>query len=144
MADEKLFHVGIKGLIENKDSKILLLHSPGWAQKDIPPHWDIPGGRVSDNEDALLTLQREIEEETGLTKLENTEFFYAVISNHEITLTETKKLGLVLMIYTVTILPGSKMTLSEEHDKYEWVDKHEAAERLANKYPTEFTNLLKA
>ena len=46
------------------------------------------------------------------------------------------------MIYKVKIPKDAKIKLSPEHDKYEWVDKKEAAKRLADKYPPEFTNLL--
>ena len=46
------------------------------------------------------------------------------------------------MIYRVTIDPASKITISDEHLAYEWVTPTEAAQRLANKYPMEFTDLL--
>jgi len=55
---------------------------------------------------------------------------------------EKYKLGLVLMVYKVKIPAYSRITLSDEHTDYEWVDKKEAAKRLAHKYPTEFTELL--
>ncbi|MDO8591870.1 MAG: NUDIX domain-containing protein [bacterium] len=141
MANEKLFWVGIKALIENKESKVLLLHSPGWKQKNIEAHWDIPGGRIEQGQSAKEALKREVQEETGVTNIENSEFFNAVISNHEIDL-EGRAIGLVLMIYKVKISEDSQIKLSDEHTSYEWVDKKEAAKRLAHKYPPEFTTLL--
>lgn len=87
-------------------------------------------------------LNREIEEETGVKKLGTNEFFTTVISNHQIPY-KNIMLGLVLMIYKVKIPKSSKIKLSEEHTDYEWVDKKEAAKRLAQKYPPEFTGLLK-
>lgn len=51
-------------------------------------------------------------------------------------------LGLVLMVYKVKLPKDSKIKLSEEHTDYGWVDKKEAAKRLAYKYPPEFTTLL--
>jgi 8-oxo-dGTP diphosphatase len=142
VASEKLFQVGVKGLIENKESKILLLKAPGWEKNNTPAHWDIPGGRVQEGDTILETLKREIEEETGITQLDGTTFFTAVVSNHEIPLSDTKKAGLMLVIYKVSAPDNSTVILSEEHTEYEWVDKADAAKRLDNKYPEEFTSLL--
>lgn len=141
MSKEKLFWVGIKALIENGEGKILLLNSPGWKQKEIEAHWDIPGGRIEESQSAEEALKREVQEETGITNIENSEFFTAVISNHEIDF-EGRTIGLLLMIYKVTTPENSKIKLSGEHTAYEWVDKKEAAKRLAQKYPPEFTTLL--
>jgi 8-oxo-dGTP diphosphatase len=141
MTTEKMFHVGVKALIEDKDGKVLLLHSPGWAKNNTPPHWDIPGGRIQEGQSVTEALEREVEEETGVTKLESNKFFTAVIAKHEIPF-ESHVLGLVLMVYKVQIPDDSKITLSHEHTDYEWVDKKQAGKRLANKYPAEFTDLL--
>jgi hypothetical protein len=63
------------------------------------------------------------------------------VSNHEIPFDE-RLLGLALMIYKVKVPQGSKVSLSEEHVAYEWVDRAEAKKRLAHKYPKEFTDQL--
>lgn len=139
----KLFNVGIKGLIENSEGKILLLKADiSTHRKNTDPYWDIPGGRIEEGENVLDVLKREIEEETGIKEFKKeAEFFHAVISNHQIPF-EDKLLGLILMIYKVQIPKNSKITLSEEHVAYEWVEKSEAAKRLMHKYPAEFTSLL--
>ncbi len=144
MANERLFYVGVKGLIKNREGKILLLkadvhnHSRG-----TKVYWDIPGGRIDEDSDVLTTLQREIEEETGITELSNIEFFTAVVSHHQIPLEGSRTAGLVLMIYTVEVPEDSKIVLNpEEHTEHEWVETNEAATRLANKYPEEFTSKL--
>lgn len=141
MANEKLFHVGIKALIENKQGQVLLLKAPAWKKGNVEAHWDIPGGRIQEGQSVKAVLAREIEEETGIKKIESDKFFSAVVSNHQIPF-EDKMLGLVLMVYKVKISNGSKIRLSEEHTDYEWVDKKEAVKRLAQKYPPEFTKLL--
>jgi hypothetical protein len=46
------------------------------------------------------------------------------------------------MVYQVEVPAGSKVVLSDEHAAYEWVSKKEAAKRLAQKYPVDFTRLL--
>lgn len=142
MAKEKLFWVGIKALIENDEGKFLLLYSPGWKQQSIKPHWDIPGGRIEEGQTAQEALKREVEEETGVVSIENSDFFTSVISRHEIDL-EGCTIGLVLMIYKVKIPENSRIKLSDEHTEFEWVDKKEAAKRLAHKYSPEFTGLLR-
>ncbi len=142
MAKEKLFWVGIKGLIENKKGQILLLQSSLKGHTvPSPKYWDIPGGRIQEGQSVDEALRREIEEETGITKLLSVDFFTGVISNHQIPF-EGTTLGLVLMVYRVRVPEDSRITLSDEHIASEWVDKKEAAGRLAHKYPKDFTQLL--
>ena len=143
MANERLFHIGIKAMIENDKDEILLMHESGANHR--PPmddYWDLPGGRMSEGENALQTLNREIEEETGITKFDNPKFKTAVISNHEIKLSDIITVGIALMVYEVTVSPNAKITLSDEHIGYEWVSRAEAKTRLAHKYPKEFTDQL--
>ncbi len=142
MAKEKLFQVGVKGLIENKAGLTLLFKAPGWAKNHTPPHWDIPGGRIQEGGNALTTLKREIAEESGITKITGIKFFTAVISNHQVVFDKDNRAGLLLLIYKVSVPEKTKIILSNEHIGVEWVDKKEAARRLADKYPLEFTKLL--
>lgn len=141
MSKEKLFHVGIKALIENEERKVLLLFAPGWERAKTKPHWDIPGGRIQEGGSAEETLKREVEKETGIKNIQSQEFLSAVVSNHQIPF-EDKILGLVLMVYKVKVPVTNKIILSHEHTDFEWVDKKEAAKRLADKYPPDFTKLL--
>jgi len=139
---EKLFHLGVKALVTNTEGKILLLQVNTANFQDRTPHWDIPGGRMQAGQSVLDTLQREVAEETGITVVGEPEFFTAVISNIEIPLSDTEKVGLVLMVYRVTIPGNSTVHLSSEHTAYEWVARTVAAERLRHKYPAAFTDLL--
>lgn len=143
MANEKLFFVGVKGLVENEQGQILLLLANVTKfRKNVTPYWDIPGGRIEKGHSILETLAKEIHEETGVAELGEPQFVTSVISNHEIPLDDGSEAGLVLMVYKVTIPADAEITTSDEHDKYEWVDKKEAAERLQHKYPKEFTDAL--
>jgi 8-oxo-dGTP pyrophosphatase MutT (NUDIX family) len=143
MSKEKLFFVGIKGLIRNSAGQYLLLKASVRNHTvNTKPYWDIPGGRIEEGADALTTLQREIEEETGITVIRNAQFLTAVISHHQIPLDNGTTAGLVLMVYTVEIEEGTAINLSPEHTDYEWVDSTVAAERLSNKYPEDFTGKL--
>lgn len=139
----KLFYVGVKGLIEDEQGRILvLLADVSTHRKNTEPYWDIPGGRIEEGDDVAATLKREISEETGITEVASTELLTAVVSNHEIPIDAEKTAGLILMVYKVTIPANSTVVISEEHQKYEWVSKAEAAERLEHKYPAEFTSAL--
>src|SRR4051812_15424683 len=104
MADEKQFHVGVKAMVVNGEGKILLMKE-NVSTHSLPTteYWDFPGGRMQEDETVLETLAREVEEETGITDIGQPEFDTAVISNHQIKLSDDLTVGLVLMVYKVQI-----------------------------------------
>lgn len=122
MGNEKPFYLGIKAIIQNSEGQILLLkHSSGY--------WDFPGGRVNHGESIEDTLMREVEEETGITKLEEIKPDKMVLTKYQIPFQDVKA-GLVLWYHTCT-LPGEvEITLSNEHTEYRWVELSEAEEFL--------------
>lgn len=50
------------GIVINQDNQILLVQEFG-------EYWGLPRGHIEENEDVLATAEREIKEETGITKL---------------------------------------------------------------------------
>ena len=142
MAKERLFFVGVKAMINDAAGRILLLDSGDYHQKHQQRHWDFPGGRIDVGEDPKTALTRELLEETGIVDFSEPEFFTAVRSNHQIKLDDGSMAGLVLMVYKTDLTSKQKITLSEEHSNFGWVDMKTASERLADKYPPEFTDLL--
>ena len=52
--------VAVSGLISHPDGKILLIRSPRRG-------WEFPGGQVEEGENLIEALQREIQEEAGVT-----------------------------------------------------------------------------
>jgi 8-oxo-dGTP diphosphatase len=139
---EKLFYVGVKGLMQNNQGKLLLLKADtSEHRRTTTAYWDIPGGRIGEGESVLDALKREIKEETGIAKLQSHQFFTAVISNHQVP-QGRQLIGLILMIYIVQIPAKSTVKISKEHTEYAWVSKLEARKRLTHKYPKEFTDQL--
>ncbi len=142
MANEKLFYIGVKGLVEDEKSRILLLLADVSKHRgNTEPYWDIPGGRIKEGATVLETLQREIDEETGL-KARLPQFLTAVVSNHQVPIDDKQWAGLVLMVYKVKVPAAAEITISPEHTEFRWFTRDEAKKRLAHKYPPEFTDQL--
>jgi len=138
--EEAIFNVGQKAFI-NKDNKVLVV----WNKYGL----DFPGGRIKETEimnvsrESLTTsLQREVFEETGL-EIEIGEPFAAWFYK--------RKKTVFLVGYECKYASG-QVNLSDEHYKYEWVDKSnykavddnsdyfEALENYFNKYGNKRNN----
>lgn len=142
---EDLFQLGIKALIRNARGEVLLLqvNTDSLLGHEGGAYWDIPGGRVHRGQSIEETLLREIEEETGLTEIAIAGSVGQVLSNIRIPRREGGDTGLILWVYECRIEEESEIRLSSEHGAYEWVNPAEAGERLAFKYPPEFTEKIK-
>lgn len=137
--NEDTFHLGIKGLIRQSDGKILLLKvNTEKLQAEKQAYWDLPGGRIQKDHTVTDTLQREIEEETGVSDLQNVKSVGMVLSNIRIPVTQNDSVGLILGIYECTIPENATIALSDEHSDLGWFSPKEAAELLEVKYPKEF------
>ena len=143
---EDLFFLGIKALIRNDEGKILLLKvnpgllrpNPSWDGK---AYWDIPGGRIKRDTTIEATLQREVEEETGISHISDIQLVATAISPQRVP-TDTGNFGLILRIYSCQIPPNSSIELSEENTDHAWYEPIEAAKQLRAKYPAEFTDII--
>jgi 8-oxo-dGTP pyrophosphatase MutT (NUDIX family) len=140
---EDTFHLGIKALIQNKESKILLLKvNPKELKNAKEAYWDIPGGRIQRGASVKATLLRELEEETGISKVQKITPFSMVLSNIRIPLDEDD-VGLVLGTYICTVNDAKDIKISKEHTEYSWFAPKKAAELLQVKYPKEFVEKLR-
>jgi len=114
---DRLFCVGQKAVI-NKKGKILVLHDP------IPPPGgiDLPGGKIQKGEhDFYKALAREVFEETHLEIKIIRPFFtnYFEFPKDSPHRNRGKK---IFLVYYVCKYVSGKITMSEEHDWYKWVD----------------------
>lgn len=135
---ERLFQVGIKGLITNNSGQILLLQS---VSRDGEERWDLPGGRMDENETFEQTLERELIEEIGTSYTTEPVFVKSVLSKSTIQVGDNR-VGLILNVYRVSIPKDIEIQLNDYETAYEWVEPIEASHRLTNKYPPEFNEVL--
>jgi 8-oxo-dGTP diphosphatase len=123
----KTFFVGIKGVII-KDEKVLLIK----ANKQIEgrDHWEVPGGRIDDDETIEQALRRELSEE--VPNIKNVKI-HDVLHAHRIPRDIDGETSLVLIFYRVTADFDGEPELSEEHAECKWASLEEA---LAIAYPS--------
>ena len=98
--------------------KVLLIKRSDYTPK-FAGSWDLPGGHIHIGEDKLDGLEREVNEETGLS-VENPEELYSEKD-------ET---------FYIADLPNSPVKLSDEHTEYKLVDIDDIAahDNLSPKY----------
>lgn len=140
---EQIFQIGVKGLIQNDEGKIFMVHLPKWGH--IPPHWDLPGGRMDPGETFLETLKRELREEIGVDFDSEPKQLMGMLTNITIPV-GNEFLPLVFMIYQVRINDVSKIHLADDvrEDKIGWFTPKEAAKLMKIKFTPEFCELVKS
>ena len=139
---EDSYHLGIKGLIRNSSGEILLLKvNPNKLKPGNNDYWDLPGGRVQKDSTVAQTLEREVQEETGISGIFNVKEVGMVLSKIRIPI-DDGSVGLILGIYSCEIPDGSKITISDEHLDSQWFSPKKAGELLAIKYPEHFCELI--
>jgi 8-oxo-dGTP pyrophosphatase MutT (NUDIX family) len=123
------------GLVKNKEGEILLIFRRG--------KWDLPKGKLDDNETLLECAVREVKEETGLTKIkagkeiEVTYHTYVEFGKHIL-----KESHWYLMhVRTMEILIPQ---VEEDITDIRWVKKDDLKNYLDNTFPTIVTVLKKA
>ena len=82
-----------KAIILDNENRVLFLKRSSYVEK-YAGEWDLPGGHLKGNENLIIGLNREVQEETGLTieepvflsKIENLHFFSANYNSGKIKL----------------------------------------------------------
>lgn len=110
------YYVANKALLINPQGMVLAVRDAGQGEHaNMRAHWDLPGGRMEENETPFEGLRREIREEVGI----------------EIDPTQAKpfhigkwgpaQFKVIGIIYVVTV-GDAHIQLSDEHDEYRWLD----------------------
>ena len=107
--------VAVSGLISHPNSKILLIRSPRRG-------WEFPGGQVEEGENLIEALQREIQEESGVTASIGS--LVGVYSNIK---SPTKLIFGFLRDYI-----SGELTTSAESVETEWVARHSVLQRISH------------
>lgn len=113
----KLF-VGAKGLVARPNGKVLIVREGSdYDEGTELGNWDVVGGRIESEEELLTGLKREIDEESGLA-VEVGELL-GVTENFPIIKGDETH---IIRVYYACTCDNSDVTLSTDHDKYEWID----------------------
>ncbi len=126
VSKEDIFHLGAKVIIKNRDNKILVLR----CENKTETYWDLPGGRIHVGCTLEETAVREVIEETGITNLENLHFLEMVPPTIRVTLADGQNVGIIFAFFEATV-DDAVITLSDEHQGYEWVTADEATKRVS-------------
>jgi len=119
--------VGVKVLIQNDAGKFLLLERAGVMPSDGQHYWDIPGGRINENEPLLGALHREVAEETGLQLRGDPKLKFA-----QDIFVDKADLHVVRLTYIGNA--DGDVVISDEHGDHKWVDKEELVAENVDPY----------
>lgn len=116
----KTFYVGVKGVITDGD-KVLMVRD----ERSGEGMWDVPGGRIDDDEDILQTLDRELHEE--LPNIQQYEVG-RLLDTYRLHKDIAEGISLVLLFYEIknATFEGTPQ-LSEEHTAVSWISVSEMA-----------------
>ena len=105
--------VAVSGLISHPNGKILLIRGPRRG-------WEFPGGQVKEGENLIEALQREIQEEAGITASIGS--LVGIYSNIK---SPTKLMFGFLGDYVC-----GELSTSDESIETEWVARHSVLQRI--------------
>lgn len=123
-----------KALVLNEANELLLIRR-GQGAPRRPGEWDLPGGFVDEGEDPLRAALREVHEETGI-KLASAQLVYGQSEPDSGTYGNGSGTWLT---FAARVQGQPKVTLSHEHDEYQWVTLQQAMQDIT--YGRQLTTL---
>lgn len=116
--DEIVLRVAMKAVIFNDDGKVLIVkESVAYSEGTQINKYGLPGGRIEIGENHLDGLKREVREEVGL----NVEPVFPVMTGEWHPDIKGVKHQIIAFFIACKIVGDQKVTLSQEHDKSEWI-----------------------
>lgn len=91
----------------------------------FPGVWQMVTGSINENEKAFETAWREIQEETGLIPIK-----FWIAPNVNSFYNQLKDNINLIPVFAAQVESNCKVTLSNEHSDYKWVNKDEAKQML--------------
>lgn len=133
---EKFFQLGTKAVIVKNNKVLMLKTNRNYSGGKV--FWDFPGGRMKQasgttRKDIETNIKREVEEETGISKLTVGDFVHAIMLPYDVSF-KVRNYGLVIFFYKCTFDGQSKIKLSWEHTQYSWFAKKELPKDLQRWY----------
>lgn len=107
----KPWGLAVRAIIRDEAGRWLLVHRSSQC-KHFAGTWELPGGKMDPGETVDAALRREVREETGLTVLPS--------GVAGVTEWEMAKVH-VVSLYVNTVMEAGAVTLSAEHDAFDWV-----------------------
>ncbi len=104
------FRTAAKAFIVQDKKVLLLKRRPNDSHK--PEEWDIPGGRVEEDENPYTAVEREAEEEAHITI-----DVIAPIEVQHFTRDDGQRIAMTIFLCSTK---DTTITLSEEHTEYRW------------------------
>ncbi len=125
--------VSQKAFVFNSAGKILALRRSD-TDPSRPLTWDLPGGQLEERENLEESMRREIREEAGI-EVED------LIVRGAYGSTNKRNEYWVMILYHAKVT-DPVITLSYEHDQYEWLTKEEFIARESSDKITHFLSQL--
>ncbi len=110
--------------------KYLVIRSSYHSKDSKHNFWDFPKGLLDKGESGLAAAKREAKEESGITKFEFIEGFKETV-RYFVRRDRDKKATLKFVALFLAEAKTSKVKLSWEHDKFEWLSFGEAYKRIS-------------
>lgn len=110
-------HVAQKAVLVRADSRLLALRRSK-TDPTRPLTWDLPGGEVEFGEDLAESIKREVREEAGIS-------LPAVTLLDVLGWINPEGEYWISIGYTAEVPQDAQVTLSFEHDRFEWLSPEE-------------------